>query len=333
MKKAIFSIVIPVAPGRNIEVLESISKLDFPKNKYEVIVERGNNTSDNRNRGVKKAKGAIIVFLDDDAQINPDFLRVLQDFFSEHNADIVGGPQLTPPNDKGFARISGYALSSIFGSATASSRYKSNKLILDADERYLTSANLSVKKKIFDKVLFDPLLWPGEDTKFISDVRKKGFRVAYSPNIIIFHRRRPSIGSLAKQVFNYGKVRPLKEKFSETLKMPFFLVPAIFSLYLIFLFLIIITYPYILGNVISANKHLTGFATFLFIPLLAYLLLDIIFSFYESFNNLDLRGIFFLPFIFPLIHISYGFGILYGFLKKAKIYVPCFLDFLEYLFV
>ena len=224
-----FSLVIPVALYRDAEILNSIKEMDFSKKNYEIIIERGPNASDNRNRGFKKSRGQIIVFLDDDGIVDKDLLKNADKFFKEHpEIDIVGGPQLTPLDEKGFAKISGYALSSKFGGWNTSNRYGKKKLNLNADETYLTSAIMFCKREVMEKVKFDINLWPGEDPKFVSDAKKGGFKVAYNPDLIIYHRRRPTLKGLIKQIFNYGRVGPLREKFSDTVKRPFFLIPSLF---------------------------------------------------------------------------------------------------------
>lgn len=308
-----FSLVIPIAPERNAEIIESIKRLDYPKDKFEVIFERGLNPSENRNRGADKAKGEIIVFLDDDAEIHKDYLKNLEKFLKKYpEIDVVGGPQLTPSTDKGFAKISGYALSSFFGVWKVSNRYAGKKEILGADEIDLTSANLACKKQIFNKIKFDRRLFPGEDPKFISDAKKQGFKVAYSPKIILYHKRRATIKGLMKQVFNYGKTRPAKESFNETLKRPFFFIPTLFIVYLIILYSFIVSNLTITGNIINSGSYLN----LLFLPLIIYIALNLIFSIYDSINNNDFKVILILPFIYPLIHLSYGMGMIYGYLGK-----------------
>lgn len=299
-----FSLIIPVAPYRNAEILNSLGKLDFPKKKFEIIIERGTNPSDNRNRGAEKSRGEIFVFLDDDAVAHIDLLKNAEKFFKEHpEIDIVGGPQLTPLDEEGFAKISGYALCSKFGGWNASNRYGKKKLNLNADDTYLTSAIMFCKREVLDRVKFDPALFPGEDSKFVTEAKNLGFKIAYNPDLIIYHRRRPTLKALIKQIFNYGRVGPLREKFSETIKRPFFIIPSLFLIYILFLPTI-----FFIDNLFWKVVFLS--------PLGLYFFLDLIFSIYESGKNKDPRGILALPFIFPIIHLSYGAGWIYSWAKK-----------------
>jgi len=148
-----FSLIIPVAPGRNAEILESIKDLDFSKKQFEVIVKPGKNASENRNNGSREARGEFLVFLDDDAFIDKNYLNNLNEFLRKNqNVEIIGGPQLTPEEDKFFAKISGIALSSWFGGFKVNQRYESKKEKIGVNETAVTSANLVVKKSSFEKI-------------------------------------------------------------------------------------------------------------------------------------------------------------------------------------
>lgn len=316
-----FTLIIPLAPERDAPILESIRKLDYDKDKFHVIVARGKNPSSNRNKGIDNAKGEFVVFLDDDAFIEKNYLKKIDEFFSKHhNINVVGGPQLTPYEDTKFAKISGYALASKFGAWKLANRYIGKKENLNVDETALTSANLICKRKVVEKVRFDENLFPGEDPKFISDVKKAGFKIAYSPDIVVYHKRRPSFNLFVKQMFNYGKVRPKKESFFETLKKPFFLVPSLFFIYLLLLIASVLVNPSIIGNVIGVKEKGVDLGFLWLLPFLAYILLVIIFSFYDSLKNKDFIAIFILPFIYPSIHLSYGFGMIYGWMRKMFTY-------------
>lgn len=294
--KSKITAIIPLGERMDAEVLDTIKKQD---EKINFIIERGSNPSVNRNRGIEKAKTEIIAFINGHTILPKDWSKNIKIFFEKYkNIDIVGGPQLTPKNSSYFEKISGYALGSKFGSGEVSTRYSGKKLLLDADETSLSSANMACRKKVFNKIKFDEKLYPGEDPKFISDAKKFGFKIAYSPEIIAFHRRRTNIKDFATQNFNYGKVRPKKESLSETIKHPSFLVPSLFLIYLVILIPL---------SIISKLS---------LIPAILYAGASIFFSVYEGVKNRILSSIFILPFIFLLIHISYGAGFLYGMIKK-----------------
>ena len=307
-----FSLIIAVAPYRNAEVTKSLSQLDYPKKMVEVIIERGLNPSDNRNRGAKKARGKFLAFIDDDAVVDRKLLKEAKRFFEENeNVDIVGGPQMTPLDERGFAKISGYALASKFGGWETSNRYSGKRVILNAEETMLTSANLFCKREVMRRVQFDPQLWPGEDSKFIEDAKKIGMSVAYSPEIIVYHRRRDSLGKLIKQIYSYGKTRTKKESIKETIKRPFFIVPSLFLIYLIVLFFIFVYSFFICNSGIC--RTLFGLVSY---PLLMYAILSLLFSIFNSTKNRDFLAFFVLPLVYASIHISYGYGILGGTIGK-----------------
>ncbi len=298
-----FSLIIPVAPYRSCEITDSIKKLDYNKKQFEVITEHGFNPSDNRNRAIKKARGKYLVFLDDDAIIDGNYLKNAERFLEKHQEiDIVGGPQLTPPSDKYFAKTSGYVMSSFFGAYVMSSRYTKRNENLNADEYSLTSANCIVKREVFKKIKpFDSRLFPGEDPELYARAKKAGFRLAYSPSLIIHHRRRPTFFQYLKQFFKYGFVRMKKERINRTplLKInPVFFMPSAFVLYLV-------TLPFWL------YLH-----SYFIIPLLLYTAITLVFSIYESIKNRDILAFPLLPFLYLSMHVSYGIGIIYSIFRS-----------------
>jgi GT2 family glycosyltransferase len=294
-----FSIVIPVAPERDAEILDSLRKVNFPKNQFEIIIEKGKNPSRNRNIGAKKARGKIIAFLDDDAVVDSDLLGRAKEFFDKHKeTGIAGGPQLTPEDDKFFAKACGEVFSSYFGAFSMSNRYKKGKLNLNADENSLTSANMFVRAKDFKKIGgFNEELFPGEDPEFLARAKLKGINIAYSPEIIIYHRRRSNLSGFTKQFFNYGKVRLSKEKFAGTKLNIVFLAPLFFTVYTLFLPVLAILSKYC------------------FIPLAAYFAIAFLISIPKIFKNLSYPLL--LPFLYFLTHFSYGLGMLYSLFKKS----------------
>jgi hypothetical protein len=301
MKEMKISVVIPAGENTEIKVIESLKKQEILL--YEIVTVRGKNVSKNRNLGVKKTNGDLVAFVNSHSSFPENWTQEILNFYKKNpEIDIVGGPQLTPSKSNIFQKASGYALSSIFGSANAKNRYSGNKLKLNADEEDITSSNLICRREVFKKIEFDETLYPGEDPKFIEDAKKNNLKIAFSPLIVGYNERRGDLWNFFKQNFKYGLVRPKKEKLINTLKKPYFLIPSLFVLYLLFL----------------VFYNLNTFSIYTFIPATIYLFLNLFFSLYESIKNKKILSFFLMLILFPTIHISYGIGFIIGGFNKLK---------------
>lgn len=301
-----YSLIIPVAPDRKIEVKESIASLDYPKEEVEVIIEEGKNPSRNRNRAIKRSKGDIVLLLDDEVHFNKNLLKKADEFFKNYTTyDILGGPQLTPETDGFFGKLSGRALASWFGTFKVSNRYREGTINFDATEFDITSANCFIKRKVFEKIgYFHPFLYPAEEREFFSRAQNGGFKIAKSSEMAVYHKRRSNLLAFAKQIFGYGITRPQKEIIAKEklyIELEFILV-ALFSVYVTTLPLLYILWkPFI-------------------VPFLGYLLFIVLGAVLESIKNKNLSGLFILPILFLTIHYSYGLGLLRGFVKAIYLY-------------
>jgi cellulose synthase/poly-beta-1,6-N-acetylglucosamine synthase-like glycosyltransferase len=107
------SIIIPIHNSAHTigQLLDSIQQLDYPSDRYEVLVVDNNSTDDlegvvtaypvrllheravqssyaARNQGIRQAKGEILAFTDADCQVHPQWLRHLQSAFRD---PAIGG--------------------------------------------------------------------------------------------------------------------------------------------------------------------------------------------------------------------------------------------------
>ena len=150
------------------------------------------------------------------------------------------------------------------------------------------------KRELFDEVgYFDEKLLRNQDDEFHYRAKSKNKKIYQDSEIKLWYYPRNSFTGLIKQYFQYGLFKPMVlYKVRSEMKIRH-LVPSIFFLYLMLLPLYFI-YPYML------------------IPLMFYIMLDIYFSF--NFSKKYLIKIYLL-FVYPAIHLSYGFGFILGLFK------------------
>lgn len=188
-----------------------------------------------RNLALRDAKGEILVFIDDDAYPEANFLDVLEKDFSDLGVLAVGGPALTPKSDKFWARVSGAVFLSIL-SGGCPERYRPVvKKSMKIDD--WPSVNFSIRKNIFQELGgFGCKYWPGEDTKLCLDLIKKyPGSIIYNPRLIVYHHRRTGLGKHLRQVAGYGLHRGFFAKMypENSFKIIYFM-PSFLLLFIIF---------------------------------------------------------------------------------------------------
>ena len=268
MKKILASIVIPVKelndflrketiPAilkqsfQNFEIIiitDKPSKERFPKTK---IIPSWPKTgpADKRDLGVKKAKGEIIAFLDDDSYPDKNWLKNAVSLFKTSDSKslnfyiskslnfssiaTVCGPTLTPPHNNLRQKASGYVWSTWLGSGGAGTYRCAIASKQEVDD--YPSVNLLVRKKDFLAVGgFDSHFWPGEDTKLCHDlVYKLGKKIIYDPKVLVYHHRRavfkPHLQQISRYAIHRGHFARILPKTS--LRLGYF-IPSLFVLWL-----------------------------------------------------------------------------------------------------
>ncbi len=189
--------------------LNSIRDLDYPKEVLEIIVV-DNNSSDNtseivgqfpeviylkeyrqgaafaRNRGITKAGGKILVFLDADTTVDRNWLRQLTAPFEDPGIGAVGGA--ISPIDK----------NNIFSLYLGVSLFMRYPLYGQKREvRGYPSCNLAVRRELIDGG-FDTSAFStyGEDKDICYRILEKGFKVLFQPEAKICHRHPGTMAEL-----------------------------------------------------------------------------------------------------------------------------------------
>lgn len=311
----------------NIEIIilpnEKDSSVSWPKTR--IIPTITSNPSLKRNLGVKEARGEIVAFLDDDAYPKKNWLKQALRHFTDANVIAVGGPAITPKSDSILQKASAAAFESFIGGGGTRNRYLSVGKTKEIDD--WPSVNLLVHRHVFlNTGGFDPRYWPGEDTKLCLELLKYG-KIVYEPNAVVYHHRRGSLIKHLRQIGNYGLHRGHFARLypQNSLKL-FYLLPSLFSLYLILGLLLLINFQFSIfpsinsgplrGNFQSIYQFSifnSQFITYYFIPLLLYFFLmffDLILISLRYRNSLV--GLATIPYIF-FTHFYYGLRFIKGY--------------------
>ena len=189
--------------------------------------------AEKRNLGIREAKGEIVAFIDDDAYPDAHWLEYSIKYFGEPSIGAVGGPGVTPPDDRYMAKLGGRVYENRLVSGNYRYRYKAGGVRRDVDD--YPSCNLFVVKDLLDKIGgYRTDFWPGEDTLLCKDIVDRGFRIVYDPWGVVYHHRRALFASHLRQLGRYAFHRGYftRRYPSNSAHLSYF-VPSLFVLYLV----------------------------------------------------------------------------------------------------
>ncbi len=250
-----------------------------------------------RNIGMKRARGSIYAFIDSDAYPARNWLKNAVKYLQDEKMGMVGGPNLTPPKDNFKQKISGILYSKFFVGGRTSIRYRTAR---KQEAVELPSCNFIVKREYATS--FEPDLLTAEDSKFCFNISKKGKRILYVSDVIVYHHRREVFIPHFKQTWIYGRdiALLLRKRGQFSLDKLYYSMHSIFVLGVFLGALLSFVHPFF--------EAIYSSVMFLYLLLVSL-----------SSLNRDLKAI---PYIFAGIigtHFSYGLGFLCGLLaKKSK---------------
>ncbi len=307
MRQPFFSVIIPVRQ-MNPYLKETIKHLKTQsQNNFELLIitdkiSGSANPSEKRNIGAQKAKGDYLIFFDDDSFPSKNYLKKAQNLITKYpNFSGFCGPCLTPPKDNIYQQASGLVWSSWLGSGGAGI-YRNSKQSPRFVDDY-PSVNLIIKKTDFFKAgKFDQKFWPGEDTVLCLNITKKlNQKIYYHPSIFVYHHRRSVIIHHLQQITRYAIQRGFfAKKFPQTSLRIGYLIPSIFTLYLITLPIFFFIFKY----------KISIYPLYLYISILFLTFLGFILKTKKIITSI-LAAI-----TIPITHVYYGILFLHGLLKK-----------------
>ncbi|MCZ7355913.1 MAG: glycosyltransferase [Candidatus Methanoperedens sp.] len=300
------SIIIPCndVDALTLECIHECMELDYENFEIIVLPDNGSNSIDDvkiistggvspgrkRNIGLKNSTGEFLAFIDSDAYPRKDWLINAVKYFACPDIAAVGGPGVTPPRDTILQKAGGYVLSSFMVGGLAD-RYNTGKS-RESDD--IHSCNFIARRSVLEEIAgWDEKYWPGEDTLICLGIKKLGKKMIESPEVIVFHHRRPLFAKHLAQVSRFGLHRGFfAKKFPETSLRVNYFIPSMFVLFLIFG----IAFP------LMNNSIFLAYISILFLYLFATFAVSLMATAYGK----DLR---YLPLVFTgtiATHIAYG---------------------------
>jgi len=203
------SIIIPTRNGEKTvwTLLESVMKVDYDKEKLEVIVvdgystdrtrelvseypvdlvmEDGHGLNAARNTGIKHSSGQILIFTDCDCVVPKNWVRKIVENFNDPDIGCVGGTVLGYNADTFSSRYANETLFRIMPSFKTRIVTKNIHTLL-----YPAGCNMSFRRSVLDKTgLFNEDIRYGfDETELVARVGEAGYNTVLDPEVLIYHR-------------------------------------------------------------------------------------------------------------------------------------------------
>jgi glycosyltransferase involved in cell wall biosynthesis len=323
-----YSIIIPSFNRADelLDLLDSLEKLNFPKERFEVIVSDDGSTDNTesivkekiknglidlhyisqenkgpgaaRNAGMEKASGDFFIFVDSDVTMPDHWLSSIDKKISEENADAFGGPDTYRNDFPAILKAINYSMTSFI--TTGGLRGKKGKKLA---KFYPRSFNMGLSRALWKKIGGFGGLRHGQDIEFSHRIIKSGAKVVFIEEAFVYHKRRTNLRRFYKQVFNWGVARINLYKIDSGMLEPLHAAPAAAALFTILIAVLAIFF--------QPFYYLFLFGALLALIVLIFSMVDAIVM-YKS-----LKPALLLPFVMPAQIFGYGFGFIYNFIRRV----------------
>ena len=262
----------------------SVQVLDNPKRKQ----------SCGWNVAISNYKSDVIIRVDAHATIPEDFVEKNMKI-QESGEYVCGGvrPNMVDESTP-WKELLLIAEQSMFGSGIAMYRHSHEKTYVDS------LFHGCYRREVFEKAgNFDEQLGRTEDNEVHYRIRKAGYKILYSPDIISYQHTRSTLKGMLKQKYGNGLWISL------TLKV----CPGCIEFYHI------VPLAFVLGIIVTTILAFCGYPLLCKLMWLIYGILAVVMSLLSVAGQKKHVNQILLPFLFLLLHVSYGFGSLVGILK------------------
>jgi cellulose synthase/poly-beta-1,6-N-acetylglucosamine synthase-like glycosyltransferase len=217
--------------------LETLLELEYPKDKYEVVIvdarskdrtqdiirdfarrsagrpeirlfEKPGSIGVGRNEGVRHARGSFVAVTDGDMSVSKEWLReLLAGFALADRIGAVGGPNNTATQDlasKSVACIPVHGPTLDEVPLLGRNRYR-QPFVSDHDWYTNVTRNSMYRKEVLELVGgFAEELISTEDPELNARIHQAGWKTAYNPKAVVRHFHRASLGAFYRQQRHYA---------------------------------------------------------------------------------------------------------------------------------
>jgi glycosyltransferase involved in cell wall biosynthesis len=252
------------------------------------------------NRAIEVSRGSILLRLDAHSKPYPDYIAKSVRALEEGRGDNVGGVwEIQPGAPTWIAKSIAVAAAHPLGVGDA--MYRRARRAAEVD----TVPFGSFERGLFERIgRFDETLLTNEDYEFNARIRKAGGRIWLDPSIRSVYFARSTLQELARQYWRYGYWKwKMLEKYPETLRWRQALPPS-FVLSLLGLPLVSVFVPFVWLIWVG--------------ELLLYFSILFLAGIQSAVRQGDPYLAFGLPLAIPVMHISWGGGLLWSILNSGS---------------
>jgi len=201
------SVIVPVYNGsKTLNLcLQALLELDYPKNRYEIIIVDNNSKDDSveiikrypvslyhetkiqtsyaaRNKGIRESRGDIICFTDSDCIVDKQWLKELVNIFHDPKIGCIGGLILS------------------YEPVTQVEKYIDKNMLVTHSKKthfmaFAATANAAYRKSVFEKAgMFNVKYITGSDMEMSWRMQlKTDYEMAFTDKAIIYHKHRSNL--------------------------------------------------------------------------------------------------------------------------------------------
>jgi GT2 family glycosyltransferase len=170
---------------------------------FQVISTDNHGLSSARNTALAAATGEIVVYLDDDAMPDPQWITYLAHTFQRTDYVAVGGPNLPVPGDGAVA-----------DAVAAAPGNPIHVLLTDREAEHIPGCNAAFRADALRSVGgFDARFrTAGDDVDVCWRLQDRGWRIGFTPAAVVWHHRRGTVGGYLRQQRGYGRAEAMLER-------------------------------------------------------------------------------------------------------------------------